>query len=302
VAIRKSLELLLVESNPEDEQLICEALIEIDEGRHWRNWSSCELVHVGLLSDALDCLRQATFDAVLIDLELPDGDTLIESFHLIHLAAKDSALVVLLDPEEEHLANRLLREGAQDVLLKPSIECEPMARSIRFAVERQRRANALESIAVLDELTGLYNGRGFASFAEHDIRLARRTGHPLVLAILDVSGFPEHLSLKQRDDRDLLLIRAAELLRTLYGESTLVARLSASRFGVLTVDASEGGAERIADTFESELYSLWGNQTRYPLSIRVGTATFCPEAAAGLDELVTEATRRVLPKPAMLAV
>jgi len=302
VAIRKSLELLLVESNAEDEQLICEALIEIDEGLNWRNWSSCELVQVDLLSDALDCLREATFDAILIDLDLPDGDTLLETFHRIHTAARGSAIIALIEKEDEHLGNRLLHEGAQDVLLKSSIDCEPLAACIRFAIERQRRANALESISVFDELTGLYNARGFSIFAEHDINVARRTGCPLVLAVLEVLGFPEHLSLKQRDDRDLLLIRAAELLRTLFGESSLVARLSNSRFGVFTLDASEGGAGRLADTFGSELYPMWGSQARHPLSIRTGVATFCPDRRDGLDELLAEAQHRLLPKTAMLAV
>ena len=307
MAIRKSLELLLVESNPEDEQLVCEALLEIDEGHHWRNWSSCELVHVDRFSDALDCLRQATYDAVLIDLDLPDGDTPLESFYSLHTAAKTSAVVVMIDEEDEHLANRLLHEGAQDVLLKSKIECEPLANSIRFAVERQRRANALESVAVFDDLTGLYNPRGFAIFAEHDIQVARRTGCPLVLAVLEVLGFPEHLSLKQRDDRDMLLIRAAELLRTLFGEASLVARLDESRFGVFTLDTSEGGAERLADTFEAELYPMWSSQARNPLSIRTGVASFCPDRKDGLDELLAEAQHRLLPnrllpKPAMLAV
>lgn len=300
--IRKSLELLLVESNPEDEQLICEALIEIDEQQGWRNWTNCELIQVDLLSNALECLREASFDAILVDLDLPDGDTLLESFHRIQSAARGSAIVVLINDEDEPLTNRLLHAGAQDVLLKSKVDCGPLASSIQLAVERQRRSNALESVSVFDELTGLYNARGFSILAEHDLHVARRTGYPLVLAVLEVLGFPENLTLKQRDDRDLLLIRAAELLRTLFGETTLVARLSGSRFAVFTLDASEGGAGRLADTFEAELYPMWSSQSRHPLSIRTGVATFCPERRDGLDELLAEAQHRLLPKTAMLAV
>ena len=84
-------------------------------------------------SDALDCLRQATYDAVLIDLDLPDGDTPIESFNSISTAAKSSAVVVMINEEDEHLANRLLHEGAQDVLLKSKIEPEALANSIQCA-------------------------------------------------------------------------------------------------------------------------------------------------------------------------
>src|SRR5437763_14848588 len=91
VAIRKSLQLMLVESNPEDEQLVCEALIEIDEGRHWRLWHSCGLVNVDLLSEALECLRKTAFDASLSDLELPEGDALLESLHEARSSAKETA-------------------------------------------------------------------------------------------------------------------------------------------------------------------------------------------------------------------
>lgn len=302
VAIRKSLQLMLVESNPDDEQLVCEALIEIDEGSHWRLWHSCELVHVEALQDALDCLRKATFDAVLIDLELPDGDSLMESFHRLHAASKGAAIIILIDERDEDLASRLLREGAQDVLLKSRIECESLARSIGYAVERQRRASALESISVFDELTGLCNAQGFSIFAEHDMQLARRTGSPFALALLDVSGFPEHLSLKHRDDRDLLIIRAAELLRTIFGESALVARLGDSRFAVFTIESSETGIERLADAFEAELCSMWGSHPRFPLSIRAGSSTFSPDGLDGLEQLLQEAQQRLSPKTAMLAV
>ncbi len=39
---------------------------------------------------------------------------------------------------DEDLANRLLRDGAQDVLVKAELECAPLARAIRYAIERQR--------------------------------------------------------------------------------------------------------------------------------------------------------------------
>src|SRR5205807_998909 len=109
------------------------------------------------------------------------------------------------------------------------------------------------------------------------------------LALLDVSGFPERLSLKHRDDRDLLMIRAAELLRTLFGECALVARLGECRFGVVTIESSESGIERLASAFESELGSMWGGHMRFPLSVHAGVSTFCADRSAGLDELLEQA-------------
>ena len=59
----------MVEDDLEDEQLLCEALIEIEENRQWCNWRNASVVQVDQLADALDCLRAERFDAILLNLE-----------------------------------------------------------------------------------------------------------------------------------------------------------------------------------------------------------------------------------------
>jgi DNA-binding response OmpR family regulator len=134
------LKILLVEDDLEDAGLLAEAFVEIEENRQWCNWRTASVVQVGQLADAIDCLRRDRFDIVLLNLSLPDSPTLLDSFVEVHVNAQGVAIVVLADEADENLANRLLREGAQDVLVKPELECAPLARSIRYAVERQRRA------------------------------------------------------------------------------------------------------------------------------------------------------------------
>jgi DNA-binding NarL/FixJ family response regulator len=139
----KNLKLLLVEDDLEDEQLLCEALIEIEENRQWCNWRTSSIVHVEQLADAVDCLRRDWFDVVLLNLSLPDSPALLDSF--LEASVQGTPIVVLIDQEDENLANRLLRAGAQDVVLKSKLECDSLAHSLRYAVERQRRTNALQS-------------------------------------------------------------------------------------------------------------------------------------------------------------
>jgi DNA-binding response OmpR family regulator len=141
------LKILLVEDDLEDEQLLGEAFIEIEENRQWCNWRSASIVQVGQLADAVDCLCRNTFDIVLLNLSLPDSPTLLDSFVSTHAKARGAPIVVLADEADENLAHRLLREGAQDVLVKPELECAPLARSIRYAVERQRWARPVQASA-----------------------------------------------------------------------------------------------------------------------------------------------------------
>jgi len=138
------LKLLVVEDNLEDEQLLCEALIEIEENRQWCNWRAATIVQVDQLTDALDCLRREHFDAVLLNLSLPDSPALLDTFLEVNACAGETPIVVLADEPDENLANRLLRNGAQDVFLKSELECGPLARSVRYAIERQRRMAVAE--------------------------------------------------------------------------------------------------------------------------------------------------------------
>jgi DNA-binding NarL/FixJ family response regulator len=135
----KNLKLLLVEDDLEDEQMLSEALIEIEENRQWCKWRTSSVVHVEQLSDALDCLRRGWFDVVLLNLSLPDSPALLDSFLEANAHARGAPIVVLADQEDENLANRLLREGAQDIVLKTQLEPGSLAHSLRYAIERQRR-------------------------------------------------------------------------------------------------------------------------------------------------------------------
>jgi DNA-binding response OmpR family regulator len=134
------LKLLLVEDSLEDERLISEALIEIGERWLWLAWHSAGIVPVDNLADSLDCLALDSFDAVLLNLSLADSPTLLHSFLEVRAVARGAPIIVLADETDEAFAAFLLREGAQDVLVKSEIECVPLARAIRYAIERERRA------------------------------------------------------------------------------------------------------------------------------------------------------------------
>jgi len=134
------LKLLLVEDSLDDERLLSEALLEIEERWLWRPWHAAGIVPVDNLVDALDCLRRDSFDAVLLNLSLPDSPTLLDSFLEVMAVAGGAPIIVLADETDEALAACVLREGAEDVVVKSEIECVPLSRAIRYAIERRRRA------------------------------------------------------------------------------------------------------------------------------------------------------------------
>ena len=127
---------LLVEDNPADARLFTELVRDAGAGQ-WK------LVVVDRLSAALDRLSREPFDVMLLDLSLPDADGL-DTLIRAHTEAPKIPIVVLTGHDDEALAVRAVRAGAQDYLVKGRMDGDLLVRSIRYASERGRAVEALE--------------------------------------------------------------------------------------------------------------------------------------------------------------
>ncbi len=127
---------LLVEDNPGDARLLREAVREA-EGSH------IMLTHVETLAKALARIESEHFDVVMLDLSLPDADGL-ETLVRTHTKAPSIPIVVLTGLDDEGLAIRAVREGAQDYLVKGQYTSQLLVRAMRYATERKRAVEALQ--------------------------------------------------------------------------------------------------------------------------------------------------------------
>jgi two-component system, cell cycle sensor histidine kinase and response regulator CckA len=132
----QAITVLLVEDNPGDARLMREAIREA-EGSH------IQLVHVDTLAKALARLDQERFDVVMLDLSLPDADGLTTLVRA-HAHAPSVPIVVLTGIDDEGLAIRAVREGAQDYLVKGQVTGQLLVRAMRYATERKRAVEALQ--------------------------------------------------------------------------------------------------------------------------------------------------------------
>ncbi len=127
---------LLVEDNHADARLLREALYE-------GGGTSFQLTHANTLAAALQRLDSMTFDVVLLDLSLPDADGL-DTLVRTHERAPSVPIVVLTGLNDEDLATRAVREGAQDYLVKGQVDGQLLVRAMRYATERKRAIEALQ--------------------------------------------------------------------------------------------------------------------------------------------------------------
>ena len=128
---------LLIEDNAGDVRLIREMFRE--NSRH-----EAELTIVSTMREAEGHLATRQTDLILLDLGLPDAQGL-EAVRLAHEAAPHVPLVVLTGLDDELLAVKALKEGAQDYLVKGDIDSRGLLRSVRYSIERKTAEKALRA-------------------------------------------------------------------------------------------------------------------------------------------------------------
>ncbi len=99
------------------------------------------VTHVTTLTKAFLVLRQPDIDVVLLDLNLPDS-TGMQTLRSI-LARNTRPPIVVLTGADEAVGTLAMREGAQDYIPKDQLQGPLLARSLRYAIERQRSSLAL---------------------------------------------------------------------------------------------------------------------------------------------------------------
>lgn len=248
----------------------------------------------GYLADALERLSKGGIDLVLLDLSLPDSSG-VATFERVYAFAPDVPVIVLTDLDDEEVAVTTVQGGAQDYLVRDEVEGGILLRSIRYAIERHRLLSALRSLSLIDDLTGLYNGRGFAELGEQQLKLARRMVRRVVLLYLDVDRFKTINDTLGHHVGDRALKRIAHMMRGSFRRSDIMGRVDGDDFAVLALEASEDDGELMMRRLREHVRSFnEEGREPYQLSVSMGIARFDPGDPTSLEELTEEARRTVV--------
>jgi PAS domain S-box-containing protein len=132
----KKIEVLLIEDNPDDAELIRRKLEKSANTRF-------SITSVTRLQDGLDHLARNKPDLILADLGLPDSHGL-DTVTKILLNSPHIPLVVLSGFDDEAIAIKAVKSGAQDYLVKGQLEDTQIERSLSYAIERAQLQQELE--------------------------------------------------------------------------------------------------------------------------------------------------------------
>jgi diguanylate cyclase (GGDEF)-like protein len=166
---------------------------------------------------------------------------------------------------------------------------ELLMRAVRCAAKQYMLQAELGNLALTDELTGLYNRRGFMAVAERQMRLGRRTGRGMLLFIMDVNGLKSINDSFGHLEGDCALKRTSAVLEETFRDSDVVARLGGDEFAVLAIEAAGHSEPTIGARLFERLKSISAEQSRYEISLSVGVARFDPRNVTSIGELMVKA-------------
>jgi diguanylate cyclase (GGDEF)-like protein len=166
---------------------------------------------------------------------------------------------------------------------------ELLMRAVRCAAKQYLLQAELGNLAITDELTGLYNRRGFMALAERQWKLGRRSGRGMLLFVMDVDHLKHINDSFGHLEGDRALKRTAEVLEQTFRDSDVVARLGGDEFGVLAIEASGHSEATIKARLLECLKSNNAKESPYQISLSLGLARFDAAGRTSIGELMAKA-------------
>lgn len=160
---------------------------------------------------------------------------------------------------------------------------------IQDITERKRAEAALQSLSLIDELTGLYNRRGFLAVTEQHVAAIRRDEKTPLVVYADLDGLKEINDSLGHHEGDRALAKAAEILKETFRSSDIIARLGGDEFVILAAIDPEESGEILMQRLREKFDASNAQRTRpYDLSVSVGVANF-DEDRYSIEELMAQA-------------
>jgi two-component system, cell cycle response regulator len=278
----KPLRLLLLEDGSKDARFLQKT---IGDGRSFE----CELVKMdeleGVLSEVLE-------DPPIILLRSGDSSTQF-SANLKRIREVASEMPVLVLPNSQNglvLPGATAANGAKfNGHLR--LNLKKLARILRCGLRHSQMESQLSHLAISDELTGLYNRRGFLLLGSERMKLAHGMKKNVLLFFADLDNLKQINDQFGHQEGDQALLKTAEVFRNTFRNSDITGRFGRDEFTALVIEEYGQTADTISRRLQDNMAELTANNTQYPLSLSVGMTRYAAEMRSSLKKLLAQADR-----------
>ena len=168
----------------------------------------------------------------------------------------------------------------------------------RDITEQKRAQEELRALSLIDELTGLYNRRGFLTLARQQLKMADRMQRGLFLLFADLDGLKGINDHFGHSAGDQALKDAAQIMRETFREPDILARIGGDEFVVLAIEGTSAADADILNTRLTNNLNGFNEkrQRDYHLSVSQGVVRHTPNRWTTIEELMAQADRLMYEK------
>ncbi len=162
--------------------------------------------------------------------------------------------------------------------------------SLRDTTQTVALREKLKRLSFYDELTDLYNRRGFFDMLERQIKLSNRKRTKFFLLFADFDGLKEINDGLGHVTGDKALVDFAHILKGCFRESDIIARIGGDEFAVFPIDADKKACELLLKRIDHTIEKYNSeNKQPYQLSVSIGAAFYKPDHPCTPDDLLSKA-------------
>jgi len=284
-----------VHSIEDTEQLILDFMAEV-----FFAWWAClyrpegEVYAPKVFRSLNDRLRPASIDKAALDRALPPGSaaTGADDVAVAALIGPGAELVVPLDAGSERMAVLVLGSRISDKLYgRAELELAgTLSFAAAIALKNSELVEQLHSAATTDELTGLYNRRGFFMAAEPVARTAERSNRSFLVFFADLDGLKAINDEHGHQAGDEAIRDAAWILSHTFRSADIVARIGGDEFAVLAPDAARESIDimiRRVAKWQAERNGEPGRP--FTVSLSLGGVAWTSDEPRSLEMMLSEA-------------
>lgn len=249
---------------------------------------------------------------ILLDINMPEMNG-YEVCQKLKASEATAQIPVIFISALERLENkvRAFELGGVDYITKPFQEQEVLMRVKNQLLIQQQRQQLLEQnqrleheiqerlraeaevrqLSVTDQLTGLYNRRGFFLLAEQQLKIARRTQTSYFILFADLDGLKKINDTLGHEMGDRVIVDAAQILKQTFREADIVARLGGDEFALFIPNFSGNSSTNFHARLQENIDRFNQKSERAYISISLGVELGDLNNEVLLEQLLAKADK-----------
>ena len=188
---------------------------------------------------------------------------------------------------------RVLIESVLLVIILTPVLYVLLYRPLSKQFDKLKKAEIIQKeLALIDELTGLYNRRGFLLHANHLLKLSIRTQRELILIYADLDGLKHINDCFGHDNGNKAIICIAKVLQDTFRGSDVIGRIGGDEFAILAFEAKADNLDILRKRVKENLnLAMRNSDFKFRLTVSLGIIYYNPKKSQTIEELLNKADK-----------